>query len=84
MIVSVRRDLLAWWLLPIAANECSACGVEALMKRWIIPIAVAVSILILGQMFLAMPDLFAQGPGGPFDQFAPGHQEPAPVLFMFS
>ena len=51
---------MAWRLLQISTSAGSARGVEALMTRWIIPIAVAVAILMLGQMLLAIPDLFAQ------------------------
>lgn len=51
------------------------------MTRWIIPIAVAVSILMLGQMLLAIPDLFAQVPGGSFERMAAGHQKAARAIF---
>jgi len=52
---------------------------EAFMTRWIV--AVAVGLLMLCEMLFNVPDLFAQAPGGAFDQLSPGNQKAARALF---
>ncbi len=49
------------------------------MARWII--AIGVGLVVLSQMFLAVPELFAQAPGGAFEQLSPGNQKIARSLF---
>jgi hypothetical protein len=49
------------------------------MTRWIVPIAVG--LLMLCEMVLAVPLLFAQAPGGSFDQMSPGNQKGARALY---
>jgi len=49
------------------------------MTRWIV--AAAVGLLMLCEMLFNVPDLFAQAPGGAFDQLSPGNQKAARALF---
>jgi hypothetical protein len=49
------------------------------MTRWII--AIAVGLLMLCEMLFSVPDLFAQAPGGPFDQMSAGNQKAVRALF---
>jgi hypothetical protein len=49
------------------------------MTRWII--AIAVGLLMLCEMLFSVPDLFAQAPGGPFEQLSPGNQKAVRALF---
>jgi hypothetical protein len=49
------------------------------MARWII--AIALGVLMLCEMLFNVPDLFAQAPGGAFDQLSPGNQKAARALF---
>ena len=49
------------------------------MTRWIVPIAVG--LLMLCEMAFSVPLLFAQVPGGPFDQMSPGNQKGVRALY---
>lgn len=49
------------------------------MTRWIV--AVAIGLLMLCEMVFSVPLLFAQAPGGPFDQMSPGNQKGARALY---
>ena len=49
------------------------------MTRWIV--AIAVGLLILCEMLFSVPLLFAQAPGGPFDQMSAGNQKGARALY---
>ncbi len=49
------------------------------MTRWII--AIGVGLFMLCELFFAVPQLFAQAPGGPFDRLSPGNQKIARSLF---
>jgi hypothetical protein len=49
------------------------------MTRWII--AIVVGLLILCEMLFSVPDLFAQDPGGPYEQLSPGNQKAVRALF---
>src|SRR5258706_3988720 len=49
------------------------------MTRWII--AIGVGLLMVCDVLLAVPQVFAQAPGGPFDRLSPGNQKIARSLF---
>jgi hypothetical protein len=49
------------------------------MTRWIV--AIAVGLLMLCEMMLSVPLLFAQAPGGSFEQMSPGNQKGARALY---
>jgi len=49
------------------------------MRRWIV--AIGVALLVLSEMLLAVPYLFAQSSGGAFEQLSPGNQKIARALF---
>lgn len=49
------------------------------MTRWIV--AIAVAILMVCEMFFAVPLLFAQAPDGPFAQLSAGNQKGARALY---
>jgi len=48
------------------------------MTRWIV--AIGVGLLMVCEVF-AVPHVFAQAPGGPFDRLSPGNQKIARSLF---
>jgi hypothetical protein len=47
--------------------------------KWLV--AIGVGLLMLCEMFLNVPALFAQAPGGAFEQLSPGNQKIARALF---
>ena len=49
------------------------------MTRWII--AIGVGLLMVCEALFAVPQAFAQAPGGPFDRLSPGNQKIARSLF---
>jgi hypothetical protein len=49
------------------------------MTRWIV--AIAVGLLMVCEMVLSVPILFAQEPGGPFSQMSPGNQKGVRALY---
>ncbi|MGH7341878.1 MAG: hypothetical protein ACREKH_15415 [Candidatus Rokuibacteriota bacterium] len=49
------------------------------MRRWVV--AIALGMLMLCEILLSVPLLFAQTPGGPFEQMSPGNQKGTRALF---